>query len=213
MRLAFLVLLLVNALLFVWARGDWGNPAAGREPERIGRQIAPEKLRSVAALADVAGVAPAVPPVCQRIEGLSATEAATLGNVLAALSDWAITPHTPLEAPTYRVAIPALATRALAEKKQVELRQLGVEEGQVVTHAADGPYAVSLGVFRDPQRAEDFLQALARKGVRSARLIPRPAVVEKHALEVRAPAAALDQKLPELLTALPDARRVDCTPP
>jgi hypothetical protein len=47
MRLAFLALLLANALLFLRGQGYLGTPDAGREPERLSRQLTPEKLRIV----------------------------------------------------------------------------------------------------------------------------------------------------------------------
>lgn len=47
MRLALLILLMVNVLLFAWGQGYLGTQEAGREPERLARQLAPEKLRIV----------------------------------------------------------------------------------------------------------------------------------------------------------------------
>ena len=46
MKLAFLLLVLVNLLLFAWQQGVFGHvPDGGREPERIARQIEPERIR------------------------------------------------------------------------------------------------------------------------------------------------------------------------
>lgn len=47
MRIAFLVLLLANGLIFVWGFGQHGA-LEGREPARMAQQLAPEKLRIVA---------------------------------------------------------------------------------------------------------------------------------------------------------------------
>lgn len=44
-RLAFIILLLVNIGLFVWGQGHLGARDAGREPERLAQQLAPDKLR------------------------------------------------------------------------------------------------------------------------------------------------------------------------
>ncbi len=49
MRIAFLVLLLANLVLLVWGQGRLGTQDAGREPERMAQQLAPEKLRIVQA--------------------------------------------------------------------------------------------------------------------------------------------------------------------
>lgn len=48
MRIAILVLLLANVILFLWGQGYLGTQDAGREPQRSAQQLAPEKLRFVA---------------------------------------------------------------------------------------------------------------------------------------------------------------------
>ena len=46
MKLAFLLLVLVNVALFAWQHGVFGRfTESGREPERIARQVEPERIR------------------------------------------------------------------------------------------------------------------------------------------------------------------------
>jgi hypothetical protein len=46
MKLAFLILLLLNLALLAWQLGAFGRFAeSGREPERVSRQIQPERFR------------------------------------------------------------------------------------------------------------------------------------------------------------------------
>jgi len=46
MKLAFLVLLLVNLALLAWQQGAFGRFSdSGREPERVARQIEAERFR------------------------------------------------------------------------------------------------------------------------------------------------------------------------
>lgn len=46
MKLAFLVLLLLNLALFAWQQGVFGRVGeSGREPERVARQIEAERFR------------------------------------------------------------------------------------------------------------------------------------------------------------------------
>ena len=46
MKLAFLILLLLNLALFAWQQGAFGRvDASGREPERVARQIEAERFR------------------------------------------------------------------------------------------------------------------------------------------------------------------------
>ncbi|MEP6608076.1 MAG: hypothetical protein ABJA83_05295 [Burkholderiaceae bacterium] len=46
MKLAFLILLLLNLALFAWQQGAFGRfSESGREPERVARQIEAERFR------------------------------------------------------------------------------------------------------------------------------------------------------------------------
>ena len=71
------------------------------------------------------------------------------------------------------VFIPPLAGKAEAEKKAGELRALEVTDYFILQ---DGPsrHAISLGVFSSEKGAQDRLTELKAKGVRSAKLMPRP---------------------------------------
>ncbi len=214
MRLAFLILLLANGVLFFWGQGYLGASAEGREPERIGRQKAPERLAILPADTAPVPVAPPQPVLtCKRIEGLSGDEAASLRDTLGTLPDWQLALKPQGQEPAHWVLIPSLANRAQAERKKGELQQLGVKQGEIVEDADQGPFAVSLGVFRDRQRAEELLQSLTKKGVRSAQLGKRELPAEKFSLELRAPAAVLDSKLPDLMATLPQATAQDCAGP
>ncbi len=209
MRLAFLVLLLANLVLFSWGQGYLGEVDAGREPGRLQQQIEPDKLRILPA-----GPVPAAPTaalLCQRIEGLSAAEADTFKRRdMAETPGWTVTLIPDNEAAGHWVLIAQLPSRAAAEKKRTELRQLGIKEGQIVEDAVQGPFAVSLGVFRSQALAEEFLQSMTRKGVRSAQLARRDIKPEKFVVELRAPADELQRKLPELMASLAGASRNDC---
>ncbi len=208
MRLSVLVLLLANLALFLVFQGQ---VEAGREPERMQRQIEPDRMRilpgSAAAATDQA-------PACRRIEWLSAAELeAFLKSDLASAAGWSAKQIQHPPEPVHGVLLPQLASRAAAEKKKAELRQLGVSEGQIVEDATLGPFLLSLAVFRSQDLAEEFLQSLTKKGVRSARMAKRELPVDKHALEVRAPAGALTQKLPDILLPLANASLADCATP
>ncbi|MDP1525636.1 MAG: hypothetical protein Q8M20_07485 [Rhodocyclaceae bacterium] len=210
MRLAFLVLLLANLLLFVWVQGYFGMPEAGHEPERLARQIKPDMLRIVSET----NPAPdkKIQLACKRIEGLSADEAKSLTDAVHVRGGWE-TQTLPLPAiPMHWVAIVDLPSNALAEKKKAELRKFGITESQIVAGTTAGTFAVSLGLFRAAQNAQEFLQKLTAKGVRSARVIQHDSTPIKFAVELRAPADQLADTLPGLSAALPSAVTQDCTP-
>lgn len=206
MRLAFFALLLANLVLYAWGQGYWGVSDEGREPERLQRQLVPEKLR----LLVEAPPAPVAASACKRLEWLTAGEADTLAVAVAALPDWAVSRLPRKDPPAHWVVMPELSSRALAEKKKGELRELGVNEGEIVEDAALGPYAVSLGVFRGQQTADEYMQSITKKGVRSARLAQRQLPPERFALELRAPATGFAGKLAELTAPLAQVGLVDC---
>lgn len=212
MRLAFFFLLLVNVALFAWGQGYWSTHETGREPERLQRQLAPEKLR-ILPPSDVPVVAGPPAKSCQRVEWLSRGEGEVILNAIATLPGWEGRLLPRPEEPAHWVLIASLPDKAAAEKKKAELRQLGVNESEIIEDAAQGPFVVSLGVFRSPALAEEHLQSLARKGVRSARLSKREMPALRFALELRAPAEELAGKLPGLIAGLPDIGAVDCATP
>jgi hypothetical protein len=147
---------------------------------------------------------------CKRIEGLTAGEAESVKKTLGGDVRWDIRQSPQPGAIAHWVVIPELATRAQAEKKRSELRQLGVSEGQVVENTTLGPFTVSLGIFRSEQRAQDYLQTVGRKGVRSAKLAKRELPSEKFVLEMHAPAAELMRRLPDVLAPLGQTTVTDC---
>lgn len=211
MRPVFFALLLINLILLVWGQGYLGGQETGREPERLKQQLEPDKLRILSTRMEDEPVPPASENIgCKRIAGLAAAEAESIRTGIAAVPRWEAHLLPQKESLAHWVVIPELTSRAIAEKKKTELRQLGVNEGQVVEDAVLGPFAVSLGIFRNEQLAEEFLQSVARKGVRSARLAKRALPQEKVALELRAPAAELARRLPELLAPLAHASVADC---
>jgi len=212
MRLLFLALLLANAAIFAWGESRRSGQDDGREPERLNRQIEPERLRLLPPEAPEAS--PALPEIaCRRVQWLSAAEATALRDAAAAQPGWSAAQTPREEPPAHWVAIVELATRALAERKIAELRELGVNEGEIVEDADLGPYAVSLGVFRGRETAEEYLRTIGKKGVRSARLARRALPPEQFAVELRAPADAFADKLPELQALFERAEFADCARP
>jgi hypothetical protein len=215
MRLAFFLLLLANLALFAWGQGYLGAQEAGREPGRMQRQIEPERLQLLPAGTTPTPPAPAAIPLagCKQIEWLSAAEATAVRTALADLPEWRIDRNARPAAPAHWVLIPSLSSRAQAEKKNAELRQLGVESGEIVEDATHGPFVVSIRLFRERPAAEELMKTLTKKGARSAQLVQRTSETEQFSLELRAPADALDRRLPDLIATLPQASLLDCANP
>jgi hypothetical protein len=90
------------------------------------------------------------------------------------------------ETTAWWVHIPDMQTRQLAERKQAELRALGVREMIVMADPADSQkLAVSLGLFKTEAAAKELLATLNGQGVRSARIAPREGRAGRYRVEVR----------------------------
>ena len=70
----------------------------------------------------------------------------------------------------YWVHIPPLANKAAINRKIGELKALGIKEYFVVQTQGNLLHAISLGVFKTRDSAQNFLDYLRTKGVRSAKV-------------------------------------------
>lgn len=206
-RLVFLVLVLANLVFFAWSQGHFGSIDSDLEPERLGRQLNPEKLR----------IMPAAKPsaekrddtVCHLIGGLRLVEAEALSA--SATAAGATTKLLPLAEPAlHLVVIPNLASKALADRKIAELGRLGIAKPSTVVRE-DGGHEIVLGRFPTEPAADEFLQGLAKRGVRSARIDVREQPAKTASVELRGPTSALQQQLPQLLAPYADAKPGECT--
>jgi hypothetical protein len=172
------VLLLVIANLAWWGAAQLDSGvSSGGEPERLAQQIEPERLRIVAR---------GDPPPATAVAAAAKAEAAAAavaclayGGLTEELAD-AIVPVVTRRAPElmvardrddihvsgHRVQINRLGSRAVAERKARELRELGVDDHTIV--GSGGNWVVSLGVFASESAARARLAELRRQGVRSA---------------------------------------------
>jgi len=208
LRVIFFLLVLGNLLFFAWAQGYFGTNENGREPQRLEQQLYPEKLRI--ALAEK----PTAPTketslACKTIGGLLIADTETL-KAATQTAGWE-TKVTPVaEPPAQLVLISDLANKLLADKKAGELRLLGVENFRVV-ELNEGRHEIILGKFGTVAAAQERLQLLATKNVKSARLESRETAPVKAIAEVRAPAETLTARLPELIAPYAGAVLGDCT--
>lgn len=70
----------------------------------------------------------------------------------------------------YWVYIPPLKNKAAANKKVSQLKALGVRDYFIVQDSGTLRYAISLGVFKTQEAAQNHLSELQVKGVRSAKV-------------------------------------------
>ncbi|MET3132267.1 hypothetical protein AAKU55_002539 [Oxalobacteraceae bacterium GrIS 1.11] len=77
------------------------------------------------------------------------------------------------EVTSYIVHIPPQASKEAADKKAIELKQLGVENYFIMSENSPMRWAISLGVFKLEAGAQTLLASLQKQGVHSAKVSPR----------------------------------------
>lgn len=204
-RALFFLLVLVNLVLFAWGQGYFGARNEGREPQRLEEQLNPEQLK--------VGQQPAAPKpparqVCLRVEGLAQAEAEGLQKALQEGGSGLAAVVTVAGETSYRVSIGPLPNKALADKKAGELKQLGVTDFQVMP-GEGGAFSIHLGAAASEAGANDLLQGLGRKGVRSARVDALAGTPATATLEARGAEDVLHKRLAALL-GTSAATVVDC---
>jgi len=110
----------------------------------------------------------------------------------------------PVEGGAWWVFIPPQVSKAEADKKAGELKQLGVTDFFVIQDSGPNRWAISLGVFSAEAGANAHLAQLRSKGVRSAKAGPRNTKDVLQAVEARGPVtrqAALQAAVAEVMTA------------
>lgn len=200
LRTLFLLLLLVNIVLFAWWQGylaPWG-PSTTREPQRLAAQVAPEKLRLVPhGETTEANTAAAEKSACRWIDGIKEVELKALLAAPQPLASLELKVVETEVASGYEIAIPALANQAAAQAKQAEVKALGIDAPSAIAAETGGTYRLVLGRAPDQPAAEAQLLKLKEKGVKSARVQPLPLVKASRlqATGLESAFAALDARL------------------
>lgn len=204
MKLAFLLLVLLNVALFAWQQGVFGRfVEAGREPERIARQIEPERIRVLSekevqvlrerasqARASAAASGPpaidlSVAQACVEFGDFMGADVARVETALLALGLGSRQAARTVEVPGWTmVYVPPFKTRPEADRAAADLAQRGVKDLAVLS---DGPMrlAISLGSFRDPELARAHLASLEKLGIKNARLSDKPTTLNATRYQLR----------------------------
>lgn len=216
LRAIILLLLLANLLFFGWTHGWLAGltglrPHADREPERLTRQVNPERIVVLpAGAAPAASAAPRGPDTSasepQRGACLEAGPFATGASVSAVAALQALQPPLPpgswvdvtVERPgSWMVYMGRYPNREAMAKKEEELRRTRVAF-QEVTEPADYTLGFSLGRFDERSAADKALEQFNLRGVRSARVVELTAPATLHVLRADNADAALAERLSAL---------------
>lgn len=176
LRLLVLILLLANGLYFAWAQGLLqplgAAPTQQAEPQRLEQQVRPDALRLIGAdeaRRIEAGAAPRAAE-CLQAGLFDERQATALRESLEPLlpaGSWSL--DTAVEPARWIIYMGKYLTPEAVTKKKAELRQLGVSFDNLSSAALEP--GLSLGGFTSQAAAQQQLERLNQRGVRTARVI------------------------------------------
>jgi hypothetical protein len=208
MRVLFFLLLAANLALAGYALL---RPEDGGEPQIMARQLNAEQIRVIPPRAPAAPAARS--SACIEWGGFSAPELTQVRRALEPLQlgDRLTTVEQSVVAQWW-VFIPPQKNRAEVDRKIAELEQLGVTDYYAIDAPGAMHFAISLGIFRTEDAANNYLDWLRDKGVRSARVGNREHRLTLTAVRVREPDAKVSARLAELHTQFPgsELKALDC---
>lgn len=204
LRLVALVLLLANAGYFAWSHGfllEWGHgPAQQSEPQRIAQQIRPEALRVLkpdeARRAEALSAATPRAPECLQVGPLEDAQVASLKPLLEGwpVGSWSLEPQ--VEPARWIVYMGKYATVEHVNRKKAELRQLGISFEPFSNPALEP--GLSLGGHSSEDGAKKQFDALAERGVRTARVVQERPEIKGQRLLLPAADDSIRARLDEL---------------
>jgi SPOR domain len=208
MRALFVVLVVANLLLAAYAL----LTPLPRSPDAglLDSQLNADKIRIVPPRP---AVIPARQGACIEWGAFSAAELPAAREAIGALDLGARVSAVEVQTIAgWWVYIPPLKSRAEVERKVAELTELGVDEYFTVENGEEMRNAISLGIFRSEEAANNYLQTLRDKGVRSAQVGRRDHRVTQTAFLVRNPDPAISARMAELTTRFPgsELKAKDC---
>ncbi|HZW25553.1 MAG TPA: SPOR domain-containing protein [Gallionella sp.] len=225
MKKIFWILLAANAIFF--AAMQWGGLLTAEPEAPVSPVLHEEKIRLLDAPQTPAQPVPAAASAVPAAVSAPAADAracmewgefsgAELARATAALN--ALRPGIRLGQREveynigYWVYIPPLKDKAAVAQKIEQLKARGVEEYFVVQEAGVWLNAISLGVFKTREAAQNFVNQLRAMDVRSAQVGERSSKLKATVFVLNSLDAATAEKLSTLQKDFPDSelRQVSC---
>jgi hypothetical protein len=206
LRLAVLVLLLANAVYFAWSQhllASWGfGPAQQSEPHRLAQQVKPQSLRILSA--EEARRIDTTPAArageCLQAGPLDEAQASALKPLLEPwpAGSWSLEPV--VEPPRWIVYMGKYPNAESVARKKAELRQLGVGFEPLADPALEP--GLSLGGYASEAEANRQREAMAERGIRTAKVVQERAELRSQVLRLPAVDDSLRGRLDELKAGL-----------
>lgn len=220
MRVFVFLLILANLVFLAWTQGYLGAPA-NPDSLRVQQQLLADQVKVVsrssppevsvpAGKSDAAETARAA-DACLALGEVSIAQIARIEGMLAEKLPAFKAERTAVSGgSSYWVNIPPLTNKKEADAKTAELKKLNVSDFFVVQEEGPNNRAISLGLFSTKTAAASRLDALSRKGVRSARITERIAKPALATVEIRGPDAQTEALRQSLAEILPEGKPADC---
>ncbi len=112
---------------------------------------------------------------------------------------------------SYWVYIPPLANKKEVDTKVAELKKLQVQEYFVIQESGPNNHAISLGLFSSRDAADNYLEALRGKKVRSARITEKTVRPASANFEISGPESSLEVLRQSISNVLPESRPTVCS--
>jgi len=208
LRLAVLLLLLANAVFYAWSQGWLASaglePARQTEPQRLRQQIKPGAVRILPAEEarplESASTASARGAECLQAGVFEDGQVTSLRQALEAwpAGSWSLESTVePARWIVYMGKYPAVEN---VSRKKAELRQMGVSF-EAPSNPALEP-GLSLGGFPTQAAATAQMEALARRGIRTAKVVQERPEARGQLLKLPAVDETLRARLDDLKPAL-----------
>ena len=216
LRLLVLLLVLANAGYYAWSHGllaAYGfAPTSQTEPQRLAQQIKPEAMRiltptevrqpesvplsatSTAATASVAAASATSAAECLQVGLFNEEQTMVLRERLSSAlpaNSWVL--ESAVEPARWLVYMGKYSSADAVTKKKAELRGMGVSF-DALTNTALEP-GLSLGTFKTQAEADTEMARIAKKGVKTAKVIQERAEQRGQKLKLPAVNAALRTQL------------------
>lgn len=194
-----------------------GKAEAAGSPVPTVPLVAPPQTEQAAAaemgVTTTSVAVPTAPLQCIEIGNFDVADARRFDQQIAVLAlGERLVRRSVQEIERYIVYIPPLADKESAERKAGELRRLGVNDFYVFNENTALRWGISLGVFKTAEAARVQLATLAQKGVRTAKVSPRPAAVPKSVYQLRGLDAEAQAALAKIGQAFPRQQNRTCAP-